>query len=433
MYHHSKLKNGITLITVPVKGTSATTVLCMFPVGSRYEDQKISGASHFVEHMLFKGTKNRPTSQEITRTFDAVGAQYNAFTSKEYTGYYVKIAGAKQGLAFDILADMIFNSTFKLEEVEKEKGAIVEELRMYKDNPLMDIDDTFETLMFDGNPLGWNIGGTEDTVRSVTRDELWDHYERHYSPRTMALVVAGAIDKKKIKQFIRHFSEQSVPKQASSFSFYKTGYEPFKLTSKKSLAERVIVKEKKVDQAQLMLGFPALAHNHPDRYALAILTTVLGGGMSSRLFTEVRERRGLAYVVKCDTTSFRDAGVLTVKAGLDPARLPEALKVIRAELQKIVHEPITAKELVDARNYLTGHIALQLEDSFNEANWYAERFLFAKKIETFDEMSRQLKKVTVKAVQKVAQKLINEDEMRVAAIGSFTKEHLLEGLMPLAL
>lgn len=428
MYHLSKLKNGITLITVPVKGTSATTVLCMFPVGSRYEDHKISGVSHFVEHMLFKGTEKRPTSQEITRTFDAVGAQYNAFTSKEYTGYYVKIAQGKQALAFDILSDMIFHSTFKHEEVEKEKGAIVEELRMYKDNPLMDIDDTFETLLFDGNPLGWNIGGTEDTVRGVSRDELWDHYQRHYSPQTMALVVAGAIDQKRLKKFVAHFSQKQAPKNATKPTYYKTQYPPFKLGAKKPLFDRVAVKEKKVDQAQLILGFPALPHNHPDRYALAILTTVLGGGMSSRLFSEVREKRGLAYMVKCDATSYRDTGLMAVKAGLDPARIAEAIKVVREELKKIVEEPISEKELSDARNYLTGHIALQLEDSFNEANWYAEKFLFAKKMETFDEMNKQLKKVTVKAVQKVAKNLIDFDEMRLAAIGPFTKEKLIEWL-----
>lgn len=426
MYHLSKLNNGITLITVPIKGTSATTVLCMFPVGSRYEDQKISGVSHFVEHMLFKGTEKRPNSQEITRTFDAVGAQYNAFTSKEYTGYYVKIAGGKQALAFDVLSDMIFHSTFKDEEVEKEKGAIVEELRMYKDNPLMDIDDTFESILFEGNSLGWNIGGSEETVRGVSRDELWDHYQRHYSPKTMALVVAGAIDQKRLKKFVKNFADKQAPKNATSLAYYKTSYPPFKLPSKKSLAERVVVKDKKVDQAQLMLGFPALPHNHPDRYALAVLTTVLGGGMSSRLFSEVREKRGLAYMVKCDATSYRDTGLMVVKAGLDPARLSEAVKIIRQELQKIVSEPISEKELVDARNYLTGHVALQLEDSFNEANWFAEKFLFAKKIETFDEMSRQLKKVTVKAVQKVAKNIINFDEMRIAAIGSFTKEKLLD-------
>lgn len=425
MYRLSKLKNGITLITVPVKGTSATTVLCMFPVGSRYEDQKISGVSHFVEHMLFKGTEKRPNSQEITLTFDAVGAQYNAFTSKEYTGYYVKIAGSKQALAFDILSDMIFHSTFKAEEVEKEKGAIVEELRMYKDNPLMDIDDTFESLLFDGNPLGWNIGGSEESVRGVSRDEMWEHYQRHYSPKTMALVVAGAIDQKKLKKFVQNFAEKQAPKNATSPSFYKNSYIPFKLAGKKSLADRVAVKEKKVDQAQLMLGFPALPHNHPDRYALAVLTTVLGGGMSSRLFSEVREKRGLAYMVKCDATSYRDTGLVIVKAGLDPARIGEAVKVIRQELQKIVDEPISDKELVNARNYLTGHIALQLEDSFNEANWFAEKFLFAKKMETYEEMGRQLKKVTVKAVQKVAKDLINFDEMRVAAIGPFAKEKLL--------
>jgi predicted Zn-dependent peptidase len=428
MYHHSKLKNGINLITVPVKGTSATTVLCMFPVGSRYEDLKISGISHFVEHVMFKGTDKRPTSQEITRTFDGVGAQYNAFTSKEYTGYYVKIAGAKQGMAFDVLSDMIFHSTFKAEEIEKEKGAIVEELRMFKDNPLMDIDDTFETLMFEGNTLGWNIGGTEESVRGITREEMWNYYQRHYSPQTMVLVVAGALDTKHFKKFLANFTDKQAPKNATKPTFYKNSYPAFTLPTGKPLADRVAVKEKKVDQTQIVMGFPALPHNHPDRYAVAILTTILGGGMSSRLFSEVREKRGLAYMVKCDATSYRDTGFMGVKAGLDPARLQEAVKVIKQELTKITEEEVSARELKHAQNYLLGHIALQLEDSFNQANWFAEKFLFAKKIETFEHMTKELKKVTAKSVQRVAKKLINFDEMRVAAIGSFSKEQLLEWL-----
>lgn len=427
MYNIKKLKNGTTLITVPIKGTEATTVLCMFPVGSRYETEKISGASHFVEHLMFKGTTKRPTSQEITRTLDAVGAQYNAFTAKEYTGYYVKIAGKKQEVAFDILSDIIFNSQFKIDEVEKEKGAIVEELRMYNDNPLMDIDDIFECLLFKGNELGWHIGGTEETVRGVSRDELWEYYQKHYSAKNMVLVIAGDVEKKKMGKMADYFASQPSPEGATGLSYYKKEFTPFALpVAKRPLVDRVVVKEKKVDQTQLILGFPGLRHNHPDRFAAGVLAAILGGGMSSRLFSEVREKRGLAYMVRALTTAYRDTGVLYIKAGLDPARLPEAVKVINEELQKITEEPVLEKELEDAKNYLIGHMALDLEDSFNQASWYAEKFLFAPKIETYEQVVKQVKKVTVKQVQRVAKELIKFDQMYLAAIGSFTKEAFLK-------
>jgi predicted Zn-dependent peptidase len=426
MYSLKKLKNGTTLITVPIKGTEATTVLCMFPIGSRYEDDHIAGSSHFIEHLMFKGTPKRPTAAEITRLLDSVGAQYNAFTSKEYTSYYIKIAGTKQEVAFDVLSDMIFNSEFKPEEVEKEKGAIVEELRMYKDNPLMDIEDVFENIMFDSHPLGRDIGGSEDTVRGVSRQELYEFYQKHYSAKNMVLVVAGAIDKKRMKKFIHYFAEQVSPKNATTPAFYKKNLNIFSWPKEKiELVHRVAVKEKKVDQCQVMLGFPAAKMYHPDAVATSLLATILGGGMSSRLFTEVREKRGLAYMINASTTKYRDAGILYVRTGIDPARLTEALKVIREELNKIAVHGVTEHELRDAQNYLIGHMALELEDSFNQANWFAEKFLFAPKIETYDSLVKKINKVTVKQVNRLARELIKFDQMRVGAIGPFTKDAFL--------
>jgi predicted Zn-dependent peptidase len=317
MYHVSKLKNGITLITVPIKGTKATTVLAMFPVGSRYETAKMSGCSHFVEHLMFKGTVKRPTTLDISRALDSYGSQYNAFTSKEYTGYYIKIAGNKQAVAYDILSDMLYNSQFVKEEVEKEKGAIVEELRMYKDNPLMDIENIFETLLFGETPLGREIGGTEATVRGVSREELWEYYQQHYSPKNMVVVIAGDIDRKKLATILpKTFEAKLPPKGAFGFSYYKKDFEKIGYFKKKvPLADRVFVKQKKVDQSQLMLGFPGLAYNDKREDVLDVLSTILGGAMSSRLFIEVRERRGLAYMIRsgwrCTGTSLARRSRLT--------------------------------------------------------------------------------------------------------------------------
>ncbi|OGH80781.1 MAG: hypothetical protein A3I29_01625 [Candidatus Magasanikbacteria bacterium RIFCSPLOWO2_02_FULL_44_11] len=430
MFHKSKLKNGITLLTVPVKGTRALTVLAMFPIGSRYETPKLSGAAHFVEHMLFKGTERRPTSQDITRAVDAVGADYNAFTYKDYTGYYIKIDASKQQLAFDLLSDMIFNSVFDKDEVEKEKGSIVEELRMYKDNPTMAIDIVSDKLVYDSNPLGWDIGGTEETVRNLTRDDLWDFYRKHYSSKNMVLVVAGNINHRELKKMTRYFADRESKSDVLQMSFYKTNYKTF-VWSKEivPMSHRVAADEREVDQAQILLNFPGLKNNHPARYALSVLTTILGGGMSSRLFTEVREKRGLAYMIRSGSSYFRDTGLCYVQAGLDPKRLGEAVKVIKDELHKITTEEVSAQELRDAVSSINGRLALHMEDSSSQAEWYAKQFFFNPRVRTPEQIMANLKKVSVEQVQKIARELLVWDQMRLAIVSPYSKEKVLS-LLP---
>lgn len=430
MFHKSKLKNGITVLTVPVKGTRALTVLAMFPIGSRYETSKLSGAAHFVEHMLFKGTERRPTSQEITRTVEAVGAEYNAFTYKDFTGYYVKIDAEKQHLAFDLLSDIIFNSLFEKEEVEKEKGAIVEELRMYTDNPSMAIDILADKLVYGANPLGWDIGGSEETVRNMTRDELVNFYRTHYVSKNLVLVVAGNINRRALKKMTDFFSAQKMDAAAVGPSFYKKNFKTFTWTKEiLPVTDRVSIDEREVDQAQILINFPGLKNNHPARYALSVLMTILGGGMSSRLFTEVREKRGLAYMIRSGSSYFRDTGLCYVQAGLDPKRLGEALKVIKDELHKIATEEVSAQELRDAVNNITGRLALHMEDSSSQAEWYAKQFLFNPRVRTPEEIVRNMNKVTVQQVQKISAALLIWDQMRLAIISPYSKEKVL-ALLP---
>ncbi len=427
MHRITKLKNGLTLITVPVKGTIATTVMAMFPIGSRYEEKPISGASHFVEHLMFKGTIKRPVATEIARELDALGADYNAFTFKDYTGYYVKIDGKRQEVAYELLADMLYNSQFKKEEVEKEKGAIVEELRMYEDNPTMAVDLLFDRIMFGDHPLGWDIGGSVETVRGISREELWKYYQRHYSPRNMILVVAGNIDPKKIKLINKYFGLQASAAGEPGSLFYKTGFAKFSWPKKEAaLAERVAVKERVVDQAQLMVGFPGLKQNHPERFAAIVLITILGIGMSSRLFVEVREKRGLAYMIKAGSMSFRDVGAVYIQAGLDPARLAEAISVIKEELWKITHDEVSGRELEDAKSSISGRMALAMEDSSAEAEWFAKQFLFSAKPETPEQVLAKIKKVTAREIIKLAARIFIPGQLRLAVIGKFNKEKILE-------
>ena len=430
MFHLSKLKNGITLISVPLQGTRAATVLAMFPVGSRYETRHLSGAAHFVEHMLFKGTLKRPEAVDISRALEAAGADYNAFTNKDYTGYYVKIAGDKQEIAYYLLSDMLYHSVLAPEEVEKEKGAIVEELRMYKDNPTMAVSLLADELDFGDCPLGWDIGGTESTVRGLSREDLFWYYQTHYSPKNMVLVISGDVKPSQIKKLIAAFAGKRAPRGSNSFVFYKQHFEKFIWPEKPlALNRRVMAVEKKVDQTQAVLSFRGLPNNHSDRFAASIMLNILGVGMSSRLFIEVREKRGLAYMIKAGSSSYRDVGVSYIQAGLDPARFGEALQVIKGEVLRLAAEPVTKQELADAKTSLSGRLALSLEDSSAQAEWYAKQVMFGKKIETPDDIIRSFNKVTVKQVQQTAERLLRWDEVRLAAISPLAQEQVVK-LLP---
>lgn len=424
MIKSTKLKNGMNLIAIPVKGTKAVTALVMFPVGSRFEDKRISGISHFVEHMMFKGTEKRSDYLEISRELDAVGAEYNAFTNKDYTGYYVKVDSSKADLAFDLLSDIVFNSKIEAAELEKEKGVIVEELRMYDDNPTMAVDQLFDRTIFANHPLGRDIGGTVETVRGMTRDDLWTYYKKYYDPANAVLVVAGNIDKKKIKKYLAYFDvTKSDNKKKSGFKkFEKYNW------SDKSLSDRVAVKESKLDQAHMIMGFPGLACNDKKSYIAAVMLSILGGGMSSRLFVEVREKRGLAYMVRAGAGSYMDCGVVQIQSGLDPIRLPEALATIKSELEKIATIPVSKKELENAKNNLIGRLALALEDSSTQAERAARQFWFLNKLEGFEEVKKKINAVDIKGVQSIAKQFFDWKKMHLAVIGSVKKEDIIKML-----
>ncbi len=430
MYKVSKLKNGTTLITVPIKGTIATTVLALFPVGSRFETPLLSGASHFLEHLLFKGTKKRPTPQEISKILDAVGADYNAYTYKDYTAYYVKIEASKQELAFDVLADMILNSTIDPVEMEREKGAIIEEIRMYDDNPSMAIDMLADQLVFGANPLGWNIAGSEKTVTAMSREDVYAYYQKHYAPHNMVLVVAGNIaPASAYKKYVRYFETERRSGQTTTPSYYKKNFAPFAWpTQPATLDDRVLVEKREVDQAQVVLNFPGLNIADRDRYAMSILLNILGGGLSSRLFVEVREKRGLVYSISASQAGFIDTGVCSISAGINPARLAEALTVIQEELVKITNELVTTEELDNAKNSSAGRKALAMEDSSAQAEWYAKEFMFEKKILTPEDVMKKLRQVTKQDVLRVAKRIFKWNEMRLAVIGPLEKKNVLEML-----
>lgn len=410
MYQKIKLKNKTNVYLIPLENTQAVTVLVMYPVGSRYESSKLNGVSHFIEHLMFKGTKKRPNTLTLTREIDRLGAEYNAFTSKEYTGYYIKTDVKYANTAVDILSDMLQNSKFDPKEMEREKTVIVEELRMYKDNPIINIENVFEELMFDGCPLGWDIGGTERHVMSYKRDDVLKFKKRYYGPENTTIVVAGNIDENINKILTKYFDRRK------NGGVLGNQFKPakFGVATKK---RRLRVEHKKTDQAQMMLGFPGFHYNHKFAPVLSVLNTILGGSMSSRLFIQIRERRGLAYMIRSGSDSFRDTGYVFVRVGLEVKNINKAIEVIKKEIEKIIKKGVTRRELEDAKTHIRGGITLSMEDSGTQASWYGQQALFADKIKTPEQKLAEIDKVTNEQIIDLANKIFDFDKMRVAVIG----------------
>ena len=408
---HSKfeLKNGLRVITVPMEGVSSATVLVLVGAGSRYEQRDKAGLSHFVEHMIFKGTKKRPTAFDISSLVDSVGAENNAFTGKDQTGFYIKVQNEHLPLAFDILSDTLSNSLYQEDEIEKEKGTIVEEINMYEDNPLMKIDDVFYELMFDGNPLGWAISGDKKTVSSIKRADFLDYTKRFYQGSDMVLAIAGNFEQKKVEKLAEKYFSCFVKGEKEKFIEFGNGqHQP-----------RVKIAYKKTDQAHLFFGFPSFSFFDPDKPSLEVLSAILGGGMSSRLFVQVRGKRGLAYYIGSDTEFFSETGVISARAGLNLEKVEEAISVIKEEFNKTKNGDVTEKELLKAKDFLKGRTALKLENSFEVAEWFADKELLEGKIETPKEELEKIEKVTLSDISRVANRLFIPEKTNLAIIGPF--------------
>ena len=405
------LDNGMRVMMTPVAGTETVSVLVLVRVGSRYEYADISGASHFIEHMMFKGTRRRPTAQHISRTLDAIGADYNAFTGKKVTGYYVKVDKSHLELGIDLIDDMIFSSKFDKDEMNRERGAIVEEIHMYEDNPMMHVSELLERVMFDGSTLGWEIAGTPDIIRNVDRDEMHAFYKKNYQPSNMVLVVSGNIDRRVKKWIDARFGKRKNQKDVPS------GFELHVDSGKKG--PRARVQSKPTEQIQLAMGFPSFGEQDARNPAVQLLATILGGNMSSRLFTEVRERKGLAYFVRAMNTSYEETGVFMIRAGLDKKRLDVAVKTIMKEVRKIKREKVTSRELKAAKAYIRGQMAIRMEDSFQRAQWYAREKMFQRRVRSPKAYLKQLEAVTAADIQEAATIVFNEKQLSVAAVGPF--------------
>jgi predicted Zn-dependent peptidase len=417
VFDRTTLDNGLRVLTADLPHAQSVSVLIALAAGSRYETAESSGIAHFSEHMFFKGTERRPSARDIAGEIDAIGGEFNAFTGKESTTYYVKCAAESRDVALDVLVDMLRNSRFDAEEIEREKGVIVEEMNMYFDTPRDFIGGVYEQLLYGDQPLGRDIIGTKETVRGATRETFLDYLGRWYKPSRMVLGVAGRIGDgllAKAQELLGDLVDEPTG-AADPVAPYANG--------------RVRVFEKASDQAHVCLGVHSLPLGHPDRYALQLLATALGGGMSSRLFTEVRERRGLAYYVHGLNHSYTDAGTLYAQAGVDIARIDDAVGTIAAELRKIAAEPLPSDELEKARSFAKGRFVLQLETPQGLMMFGLRREVLEKTLPDPSEVLAGLDAVTVDDVSRVANELIANDRFRLAVIGPFDDPARFEKLL----
>lgn len=411
------LKNGTRVHIVPMPGTEAMTMLVLFKVGSRHEPLKVWGGSHFVEHLMFKGTKKRPSTLQLTQLIDQYGAEYNAYTGKDKTGYYIKINSEKANVALDVLSDMLLNSLFEKKEMDRERKVIIEEIKMYEENPIMHVEELLEEAMFDGHVLGRNIAGTPASMMKMKRADVLAYRDAYYVPSNTVIVLAGKVPGDALASLEKTFGtrkERVLPPEGEAFAVPAETKQP-----------RIRRQYKQVEQVQLAFGFPTVGRGHRDQEALKLLSTILGGSMSSRLFIEVREKRGLCYHVRSEVDAYDEVGSFVVRAGLDAARLTEASAVIMKEIKKIAKSGVTDAELRKAKDHVKGAVTLRLEDSSDRAEFIGRQELFFGHVDDVDARLAKFDAVRRTDIARVAKEVLNCKKLSIAAVGPFKSDAAL--------
>lgn len=422
----TKLKNGIPFVEISMPEVASVTLFVFCRVGSRYETEENNGASHFIEHLMFKGTKRRPNTEVLSRELDRYGAVYNAMTSKDFTCYFVKIDAKKGKEAADILHDMVFHSVFDPKEMKRERGVIIEEINMYEDNPNMHIEDLLESALFPNSTLGWNIAGPREVIRKVSRDALMAYRNAYYVPSRLVVAAAGAIRPEMRAKIHAAFGSVRAPARARDAAFVPFAAKPIPAKG------RLVVEEKQTEQTQVGVAFHGFSMGHADEPAAKVLATILGGSMSSRLFINVRERKGLCYAISASHQGLEDTGLFAIYAGLDRTRLPLAMQTIFRELANVKKNGVTAEELSRAKEYMRGKLALAFEETSVRADWYGREYLFQRQLETPEERIAALSAVSRADVRRVAKALFTDAHMAAAVIGPKTEKRALEKIFKMA-
>lgn len=403
---YTRLANGVRVLTVPMPGVESVTTLLLCKTGSRNETVEQAGISHVLEHMVFKGTKNYPSPMAIAEAVDGVGAEQNAFTSKEYTGYYITSAAKHMPLALDIQTEMLTKPLLPDDDLTREREVIVEEINMYEDHPMERASEEFENLMYDGSSMGRLIIGTKDTVRATTSQALRKYLGQWYYGGNMLVVMAGKIPSH--QEVMKLVEDKLGGMEKGGIAGYTTGA----VYGKKKHHHL----KKKTEQAHFLIGVPALSIKDPRRHALQLAQVILGGGMSSRLFNEIREKRGLAYYVKADLDVAYDVGYLAVRAGVKLEKLAEAMAVVKEEMLKLA-DTLTQAEVARAKEYLFGRITLSLEDSMGVAQFFGTRTLILDEIRQPSEVMKLVQGVQIEEVKQVVRELVKEEYLRSVVVG----------------
>ena len=412
MYRKTVLDNGLRILTSTMPHTRSVSIGFFIGVGSRYESNEQSGVSHFIEHMLFKGTEKRPTARDIAVAIEGVGGIFNAATGRESSLYWVKVAQPHLDVALDVLVDMLRSSNFDPEEIDRERRVIIEEINLTMDTPDSLVFLLINNLVWPNHPLGRDVAGTKESLNALEREGLLAYLNRYYQPSNTVASVAGHIE-----------HEEVVGKIAALLGDWATGKAISYRPAENEQAEpRLRIHHKETEQAHLCLSVPGIPRNHPDRFKLRLLNTVLGEGMSSRLFTEIRERLGLAYSIYSYASALHDSGAVGVYVGVDPGRIGDAIKAVLAEWDRLRQESVPADELTKAKEFVKGRLLLQMEDSFSVAAWCGRQEALSPEVLTVDEVIEAIEAVTAADIQQVAQGLFLEERLNLAVVGPFEDE-----------
>ncbi|MEK7549090.1 MAG: pitrilysin family protein [Patescibacteria group bacterium] len=412
------LDNGLRIITVPKPDSLTATILILVEAGSKYETKEINGISHFLEHMCFKGTTKRPKTIDITSELDAIGANYNAFTGQEYTGYYAKAQPKHFDKILDLVSDIYLNSIFNAKEIDKERGVIIEEINMYEDLPHRRVAELFMNLLYGDQPAGWDIAGEKEVIQKLSREDFLKYRGEHYLPQATLAVVSG------------NFNEKVIQSVKEIFVSLPSGKKIQKIkTNEQQNKPEVLLKHKKTDQTHLVLGFRAYDIFDKRKHALQVLSDILGGSMSSRLWQKIREQMGAAYYVRAEADIFTDHGYLAMSAGVDNKRVEEIIKAALEEFQKISEYCVDNTELQRAKDHLTGQLFLSLESSDEWASFYGGQEILTKETLSPQEVAEKIQAVKAEEIMAVAKDIFQNNKLNLALIGPFEDKKKFEKIL----
>ncbi len=411
-YEKTQLNNGVRVITNAMPHTQSASVILYYGVGSRYEEDRIAGISHFIEHMVFKGTAKRPTGKDISEAIEGVGGVINASTGREVTSYWAKVPKTHFGLAFDVISDMLLNSNFDPTEMEKERKVIIEEIHATLDSPGDLVDEVINNVIWGEQPVGRDIAGSDATVTGITRDDMLTYMKKYYLPADMVVSAAGNLTHEQVLKVVE-----------GTLGQLPAGERPIAGPAVAlNGGPRQSIFYKDTEQANLVLGVPALHYSDPRRYIQSVMDMIMGGGMSSRLFQEVREERGLAYSVGSYSVQMSDTGAWLVYGGVDPENIDETMTAILGVMDKMRQERVLENELHKIKEYYKGRTLLGLEDTRAVASWAGGQELLMDRIMTVEEVVAQIEAVTADQVLELAQELFQHDRLRLAVVGPYKDE-----------